>query len=46
MVRFLVEHGAEPGVKDPVWSATPLAWARQFSREDVAEYLRGLEDQP
>ena len=43
MVRFLVERGADVTLKDPVWDATPLEWAQQFSQLEVVEYLRSRD---
>ena len=45
MVRFLVDHGADARLKDPVWNGTPLVWARHFGRQAVSDYLRGHERQ-
>lgn len=42
MVRYLIDHGADPGVEDCSFNATPLGWAEHHHHQAVAEYLSGL----
>jgi len=42
MVRHLVEHGADPGLEDCSFHATPLGWAEHNRHREVAEHLGGL----
>jgi ankyrin repeat protein len=42
MVKYLIDHGADPGVEDCSYHATPLGWAERFHHQAVAEYLSGL----
>lgn len=37
--RALVEAGARPDMRDVLWNATPLEWARHEGRLEVARYL-------
>ena len=39
MVRFLVDHGADPTMKDDAFDATPADWARHLDRGDIASLL-------
>jgi hypothetical protein len=41
VVRLLVEHGARLDLKDILWHATPVDWARHAGRTEVEAYLRG-----
>jgi hypothetical protein len=38
-VRFLVEHGADPGAVERRFDAAPAAWAERFGRADAVAYL-------
>ena len=38
-VRFLLDHGADPGIRDDDPGGTALSWARIFGHESVAELL-------
>jgi ankyrin repeat protein len=42
MVRYLVGHGADPGVEDCSFHATALGWAEHHDHEAVADYLASL----
>lgn len=39
MVRLLVERGARLDIKDGIYEATPLGWARYAGKREIAEYL-------
>ena len=39
VVKTLLDHGADPAVKDPVFHATPRQWAEFLRRPQFAEYL-------
>ena len=45
MVRYLVEHGADPGLEDCTFRATPLGWAEHNEHQPVVDYLAGLTKQ-
>jgi hypothetical protein len=40
--RMLTGLGADPGVRDARFNATPLGWAEHFGQRATAEYLRPL----
>ncbi len=40
--RMLVEFGADPGIRDARFDATPLGWAEHFAQQAMADYLRPL----
>jgi ankyrin repeat protein len=42
MVKYLVGHGADPGVEDCSFHATALGWAEHHHHEAVADYLASL----
>jgi ankyrin repeat protein len=39
-IRWLVEHGADPRVRDTVHASTPLGWADFNGKAEVVEYLK------
>ena len=39
VVKTLLDHGADPAVKDPEFHATPRQWAEFLRRRHVAAYL-------
>jgi hypothetical protein len=41
VVRLLVERGARLDLKDILWRATPIDWARHAGRKKIEAYLRG-----
>jgi ankyrin repeat protein len=43
VIRLLVEHGADPNIRDSGYDATPAGWAEHFERAEAREYLRALE---
>ena len=45
MVRYLVEHGADPGLEDCSFHATPLGWAEHNEHQPVVDYLADLTKQ-
>ncbi|MGH3260470.1 MAG: ankyrin repeat domain-containing protein, partial [Trebonia sp.] len=40
--RMLIDLGADPGIRDARFNATPLGWAEHFGRRAMADYLRPL----
>ncbi len=40
--RMLIELGADPGIRDARFRATPLGWADHFGHQAMADYLRPL----
>jgi ankyrin repeat protein len=40
--RMLIELGADPGIRDTRFDATPLGWAEHFGQQATADYLRPL----
>jgi ankyrin repeat protein len=43
VIRLLVEHGADPDIRDSGYDATPGGWAEHFGKTEAHEYLRALE---
>ncbi|HEY1565853.1 MAG TPA: ankyrin repeat domain-containing protein [Solirubrobacteraceae bacterium] len=43
MLRLLVEHGANPNLRDSGYDATPAGWAEHFGQREAEDYLRALE---
>ena len=42
VVEALLEAGADPGLRDSAYQATPFGWARHARRKEVMEILRKL----
>jgi Ankyrin repeat len=40
--RMLIKLGADPGIRDARFHATPLGWAEHFGHTAMADYLRPL----
>jgi hypothetical protein len=40
--RMLIELGADAGLRDARFDATPLGWAQHFGQQAMADYLRPL----
>jgi hypothetical protein len=40
--RMLIKLGADPGIRDARFGATPLGWAEHFGHQAMADYLRPL----
>jgi Ankyrin repeat len=40
--RMLIKLGADPGIRDARFRATPLGWAGHFGHQAMADYLRPL----
>lgn len=40
--RMLIELGADPGIRDARFHATPLGWAEHFGQQATADYLQPL----
>jgi ankyrin repeat protein len=45
-VRFLVERGAKPDIRDHLFNASPLGWAEFFKHKEVSEYLQKKQKRP
>jgi ankyrin repeat protein len=43
VIRLLLEHGADPNVRDSGYDATPAGWAEHFGRAEAQAYLRARE---
>ena len=43
LLRLLVEHGADPTIRDSGYDATPAGWADHFEKAEAREYLAALE---
>jgi hypothetical protein len=43
MIRFLLEHGADPKMHDRAYDATPGGWAEHHGQTEAERYLRALE---
>jgi ankyrin repeat protein len=43
MVEFLIQHGADPRIKDEKVGATPAGWADHTGHVVIRDYLRGVE---
>jgi|GEM_PF-1877106 len=41
-VRFLIEQGADPTLRDQRFQATACQWAEHMGQTDVSDWLRGL----
>ncbi|HEY7143767.1 MAG TPA: hypothetical protein VH637_05920 [Streptosporangiaceae bacterium] len=41
--RMLIGLGADPGIRDARFGATPLGWAEHFGQQAMADYLRPLK---
>jgi ankyrin repeat protein len=44
VIRLLLEHGADPNVRDVGYKATPAGWAEHFGQSEAERYLAALED--
>jgi len=42
VVKLLLQHGADPGARDPMFQATPFQWAEFLNHPAVADHLRPL----
>ena len=40
--RMLIHLGADPGIRDARFRATPLGWPQHFGQQAMANYLRPL----
>jgi len=43
MIEFLIEHGADPTVKDKEGGGSVAGWAAHGGHQDLSEYLKNLE---
>lgn len=44
MVKFLLDLGADPALRDPTYHAAPIGWAMHNQQHDVVEYLLQFAD--
>jgi ankyrin repeat protein len=42
MVKYLIDHGADPGIEDCSFHAMPLGWADHHGHQDIVAHLSGL----
>jgi ankyrin repeat protein len=42
IARLLIDLGADPGIRDARFDATPLGWAEHFHQDAMADFLRPL----
>jgi ankyrin repeat protein len=40
MVKLLIEHGADPTIRDPYYHAPPIGWADYNGHADMVEFLK------
>jgi ankyrin repeat protein len=43
LVRYLVEHGADPDIEDCSFHSTPVGWAEHNEQQNVVDYLSSLD---
>jgi ketosteroid isomerase-like protein len=43
VIRLLLEHGADPGVRDTGYHATPAGWAEHHGQHEARQLLAALE---
>jgi ankyrin repeat protein len=43
VIRLLLEHGADPNVRDVGYKATPAGWAGHHRQTDAQQLLEALE---
>jgi len=41
VVKLLLDHGADPALRDVAWSSTAVGWARHFKHVQTAELIEG-----
>ena len=46
VVTYLLDQGADIDGRDPMFLATPAAWAEYFGQSEVAAYLASVHSQP
>jgi Ankyrin repeats (3 copies)/Ankyrin repeat len=44
VIRLLLEHGADPNVRDVGYKPTPAGWAEHHGQTEAERYLQALED--
>jgi ankyrin repeat protein len=44
VISFLLDHGANPNIRDEYHNETPLGWARYCKREDVVDLLMSYRE--
>jgi len=44
IIGLLLEHGADPNVRDVGYNATPAGWAEHHGQQEAQRYLAALED--
>jgi hypothetical protein len=43
MSEFLLQHGADPNIKDEKVGSTPAAWADHAGHSELRDYLQAKE---
>ena len=43
VIRLLLEHGADPDVRDTAYHATPAGWAEHHGQHEACQLLAALE---
>jgi ankyrin repeat protein len=46
IIRLLVEHGADPDIRDSGYQATPAGWAEHFGKREAQGFLTDRESAP
>jgi ankyrin repeat protein len=44
--RLLLQHGADPTIRDRTYASTPLGWAEHFGHPEVAAVLKDKNESP
>ena len=43
MIRLLLDHGADPNIRDTGYDATPAGWAEHHGQPEAQQLLEALE---
>jgi len=43
IIRLLLDHGADPGIHDTGYDATPAGWAEHHGQHEAQQLLESLE---
>jgi hypothetical protein len=46
MIELLLEHGADPTLRDRAFDAIPAGWAEHHGQTEAQAYLAAHEEQP
>ncbi len=44
VIRLLLEHGADPNVRDVGYKAIPAGWAEHHGQREAQHYLAAVEE--